>query len=150
LTIPRNTSLQEAQQFLQSKISWIKKQLQRIEQYNKLKDHPVSNIDIEKAQRDLFDRLDYFSKKYNFSYNRASFRNQKTKWGSFSRKNNINLNINIVYLPTYLQDYILLHELCHLRYKNHSKQFWEELDKYIDGRAKVLSKELRGYRMRLI
>ena len=55
----------------------------------------------------------------------------------------------IAYLPKELQDYILLHELCHIRHKNHSKKFWAELDKYVDGRSKELRKELKGCRMRM-
>ncbi|MCK5074673.1 MAG: M48 family metallopeptidase, partial [Bacteriovoracaceae bacterium] len=105
--------------------------------------------ELIKAQKYLFSRLDHFSNIYNFPYNRAVFRCQKTKWGSCSNKNNINLNINIAFLPRELQDYILLHELCHIRHKNHSKEFWNELDRYVGGRAKEMSKELRKYRMRM-
>ena len=76
-----------------------------------------------------------------------NIRCQKTKWGSCSDKKNINLNINIAYLPKELQDYILLHELCHTKIKNHSKQFWASLDSYVGGRAKEMSKELRTWRM---
>ena len=151
VTIPKHTTKQQAQQFLQSKISWIKKQLQKIDQQEQLQQSQpdLPNIDINKAQDELFNRLEYFSDKYNLSYNRATFRCQKTKWGSCSSKNNINLNINVAYLSKKLQDYILLHELCHIRHKNHSKKFWAELDRYVGGRAKLLQKELRGCRMRV-
>ena len=147
VTIPRNTTQQQAQQFLQSKISWIKKHLQKIDQYNKLQNTPDITIDLDKAQDELFGRLDYFSDKYDLPYKRAAFRCQKTKWGSCSSKNNISLNVNIAYLTKELQDYILLHELCHTRHKNHNKKFWGELDRYVGGRAKELQKEMRGCRM---
>ncbi|MDD5459319.1 MAG: M48 family metallopeptidase [Phycisphaerae bacterium] len=81
--------------------------------------------------------------------NRAIFRCQKTKWGSCSGKNNINLNINISFLPENLQNYILLHELVHTKVKNHSKLFWTELDKYTQSKAKELAKELKNYRMKI-
>ena len=110
---------------------------------------PDLDIDLEKAQADLFDRLGYFSKKHRFPYNRAGFRCQKTKWGSCSARNNLSLNVNIAFLPEQLQDYILLHELVHTKIKNHSKKFWAQLDKYTDGRAKELSKELKKHRIRL-
>ena len=151
VTMPKNGNISEAKKFLQSKQAWIKKHLQKIEQKEKLQQPTpdLSSEELIKAQKYLFSRLDYFSDKYNFPYNRAVFRCQKTKWGSCSDKNNINLNINIVFLPRELQDYILLHELCHIRHKNHSKEFWNELDRYVGGRAKQLSKELRKYRMRM-
>jgi predicted metal-dependent hydrolase len=101
----------------------------------------------EGAQDELFSRLDYFSDEYNLPYNRAAFRCQKTRWGSCSDKNNISLNINIAHLPKELQDYILLHELCHIKHKNHSKKFWAELDKCVGGRAKLLQKGLRKYKI---
>jgi predicted metal-dependent hydrolase len=145
VTIPRAGGRSEAEKFLQSKIPWLKKHLQK----NQLQDLPDTNIDIKKAQDELFGRLDCFAEKYNLSYARASFRCQKTKWGSCSGKNNINLNVNIVFLPQELQDYILLHELCHILHKNHSKRFWGQLDEYIQGRAKILSKQLKKYRMKL-
>ncbi len=151
VTIPKHTTRQQAQQFLQSKTSWIKKQLQKLDQQEKLQlslpDLPT--IDLEKAQNELSCRLEYFSDKYNLPYNRAIFRNQKTKWGSCSSKNNINLNINIAYLPNELQDYILLHELCHIRHKNHSKKFWAELDKLVSGKSKELRRELKGCGVKL-
>jgi len=149
VTIPRNGTLREAKQFLKSKISWIQKQLQKIDQHAQLQDTTDFNIDLEKAQNNLFNRLDYFSEKHSFSYNRAGFRCQKTRWGSCSGKNNISLNVNIVFLPDKLQDYVLLHELVHTKVKNHSRKFWAELDKYTEGRAKELSKKLKKYRMKL-
>jgi predicted metal-dependent hydrolase len=149
VTIPRGGSLSEAKQFLKSKISWIQKQLQKIDRQAHCRDLPDLDIDLEEAQINLFNRLDYFSEKHGFSYNRAGFRCQKTRWGSCSGKNNINLNVNIAFLPEELQDYVLLHELVHTKVKNHSRKFWAELDKYTEGRAKELSKELKKYRIRM-
>lgn len=151
LTIPKRTTLQQAQQFLQSKQNWIKKQLHKLQQQELLtQDSPqLSKEELIKVQDDLFSRLDYFSNKFNLPFNKAAFRCQKTKWGSCSSKNNINLNINMAYLPPHLQDYVLLHELCHTRHKNHSKKFWAELDKYVGGKSKELRKELKRYGMRM-
>ena len=150
VTVPKQTTRQHAEQFLQSKISWIKKHLHKIEQQEKLQAGvDLSDEELIKAQEELFCRLDYFSDKYNLPYNRVVFRCQKTKWGSCSDKKNINLNINIAYLPKELQDYVLLHELCHIKHKNHSKQFWASLDGFLGGRAKDRSKELRKWRMRI-
>ena len=149
VTIPRCGNLREAKQFLKSKASWIQKQLRKIDQHAKLQDISDSNIDLEKAQKDLFSNLKHFSEKYNLPYNRATFRCQRTRWGSCSGKNNINLNVNIAFLPEELQDYVLLHELVHTKVKNHSKIFWAELNKYTEGKAKELAKKLKKYNMKL-
>jgi predicted metal-dependent hydrolase len=148
VTVSKRGSLNEAKQFLLSRSIWIRRQLQKLDQYANLEYKPVLKVNLEKAQEELFHRLEYFSKRYNFSYKRAVFRCQKTKWGSCSAYNNINLNINIVYLPRELQDYILIHELVHTKVKNHSNLFWSELNKYTNNRAKELAKELRKYRMK--
>ena len=150
VTIPRKSSLDEAKKFLISKTSWVQKQLNKIERQEKSQNQLDLNIDLHDAQQKLFDRLDYFSQKYSLLYRNATFRCQKTKWGSCSAKNNINLNINIAFLPEELQDYILLHELVHTKVKNHSRTFWAELDKYTSGKAKEMAKQLRNYHIRLI
>jgi len=149
VTIPRNGSLNEAKQFLRSKTAWVQRQLQRIDQHTKLQNTPDLNIDLEKAQKDLCSRLKHFSEKYKLHYNRVVFRCQKTRWGSCSSKNNINLNVNIAFLSEELQDYILLHELVHTKVKNHSRQFWAELNKYTDDRSRELAKKLKKYNMKL-
>lgn len=149
VTIPRNGNLTEAKRFLKSKTSWIKKQLRKIEKRAQIQADLNSDIDLEKAQKSLFDRLEQFSKGHNLSYNRATFRCQKTRWGSCSGKNNISLNVNIAFLPEELQDYILLHELVHTKVKNHSRQFWTELDKYTDGKPKELAEMLKAHNMKI-
>jgi predicted metal-dependent hydrolase len=147
VTVPRRGNLPQAKEFLLSKTSWIQKQLRKIDHYADSREIPdLKNIDLEKAQTDLFNRLNYFCQKYNFSYNRAVFRRQKTRWGSCSGRNNINLNINMAALPQHLQDYVLLHELVHTKHKNHSKRFWAEMDRLV-GNARMLNKEMRKYRL---
>lgn len=70
------------------------------------------------------ERLEYFNTFYNFKYNKVVIRNQKTRWGSCSRKGNLNFNYKIALLPPKSADYIIVHELCHLGEFNHSRNFW--------------------------
>ena len=151
VTIPADFSLEHAKEFVQSKQAWIQKHLREMrESQNAQKPQPeLSPDELNRTQDELFSRLEYFSKKYKIPYNRAAFRCQKTKWGSCSPQNNISLNVNIVFLPEHLQDYILLHELCHIRHKNHGKDFWVQLDTYCDGRAKEFVDELKKNRIRM-
>ena len=105
---------------------------------------------IEKAWRIeakayLPDRGNHLAKKNNFSYNRVLVRNSKTRWGSCSAENNINLSLYLMRLPDHLIDYVILHELSHTRVKNHSPNFWRLLDQ-VSGNARTLDKEIKSFR----
>ena len=93
-------------------------------------------------------RLDELSQKYNLTFNKVFIKNMKSRWGSCSYKNNINLNMQLMQLPDYIIDYVILHELAHTIVRNHSKKYWSYLDKLV-GNAKVLDKELRNYSIAL-
>ena len=101
-------------------------------------------INRASAKKHLIDRLNYLSQAHGFKYNRVFIKSQKTRWGSCSGKNNINLNINLVRLPDELIDYTILHELVHTRIKNHGQRFWDQLDRLL-GDAKLLDKALNEY-----
>ena len=75
------------------------------------------------AKAELPSRLAELASRYGFIYNRVTIKHNATNWGSCSSKGNINLNLNIVRLPKVLQDYVLLHELCHLRHHDHGHAF---------------------------
>ncbi|CAB1056551.1 hypothetical protein D1BOALGB6SA_1288 [Olavius sp. associated proteobacterium Delta 1] len=151
VAVPLGISFAKAQMFAQSKASWINKHLGKMEQLE-LKARALSNacpIDRSDARKVLIDRLNLLAKKYGFAYNRVFIRNQKTRWGSCSTKNNINLNVNLVRLPDELIDYTILHELVHTRVKNHSQRFWDQLDLLL-GDAKKIDKKLSAYEFLLI
>ena len=93
-------------------------------------------------------KLEEFNKIYNFKYNKISIKNQKTRWGSCSRSGNINFNYKIALLSDRLADYIIVHELCHLGEFNHSKNFWNLVEKTIpdyEQRREELRK--KGYEL---
>lgn len=69
-------------------------------------------------------RLEHFNKIYEAKISKVNIKNQKTRWGSCSRKGNINFNYKIALIPSRLADYIIVHELCHLKEFNHSRKFW--------------------------
>ena len=79
----------------------------------------------QKAKQRLIPWLHELSIKNHFSYNRAIIRGQNTLWGSCNAKKNISLNYKLLFLPRALAEHVLLHELCHTRYLNHSALFWE-------------------------
>ena len=99
------------------------------------------------AKKHLIQRLDYLADKYGFTYNRIFIKNQRTRWGSCSSKDNISLNMKLVRLPLEMQDYVILHELVHTKHKNHSKKFWQTVDKLV-GDSKQLRRQMRKYRLK--
>jgi predicted metal-dependent hydrolase len=76
-------------------------------------------------------RLTYFNTFYNFKYNTIKIKNNSSRWGSCSRKGNLNFNYRIALLPPELADYLVIHELCHLGEFNHSKKFWELVERTV-------------------
>lgn len=83
---------------------------------------------------------------FKFNYNKLTLKNIKSRWGSCSRKNNINLSIHLMRLPEHLINYVILHELVHTVHHNHSKLFWNLLND-VTGSAKFLDKELQNFRI---
>ena len=69
------------------------------------------------------ERIEYFNTFYNYKWGKIVVRNQKTRWGSCSKKGNLNFNYKIVLLSPEAADYIIVHELCHLKEFNHSERF---------------------------
>ena len=151
VAVPRGVSYARAEAVARSKVDWIKRHIKRMGAVEKTaaelrKSGPV---DREMARRQLVGRLAELARQHGFEYNRVFIRNQKTRWGSCSAKNNINLNLNLVRLPHELIDYILLHELVHTRVKNHGRQFWDELNTLMDN-AKGIDRQLNRYKAMLV
>lgn len=97
------------------------------------------------AKKNLPERVDYLSRKFNLTYRRVTVRDNKSRWGSCSRDNSISLNIHLMRLPEHLCDYIILHELAHTVHRHHQKSFWDFLDQLTSGRAKILDRQLLEY-----
>jgi len=89
-------------------------------------------------------RLGELAQRFGFKFNKVSVRNASTRWGSCSGDNNISLNLHLMRLPEHLIDMVLLHELCHTVEKNHSKAFWNLLDKVCNN-VPAKKKEMKAY-----
>jgi predicted metal-dependent hydrolase len=77
------------------------------------------------ARRLFREKLDYFAARMGVAYKDFRLKEQKTKWGSCSSLGNINLNWKVIMAPEFVIDYLIIHELAHLRYLNHSQDFWD-------------------------
>jgi predicted metal-dependent hydrolase len=78
----------------------------------------------EDARGLVRERLEHYNHVYGYRYQKIFIRNTRSRWGSCSSKGNLNFNYKIALLPGELADYIVVHELCHLREFNHSPKFW--------------------------
>ncbi len=147
VAVPDRLSFKNAEEFVHTKISWIQKHLKRIDEYRSVAgsiSNSYTSFDRVQVKAKITGRLEELAARHNFSYNRIFIRNQKTRWGSCSQKNNISLNIKLARLPAELMDYVILHELVHTRYKNHGKDFWAELNKYVANSSSI-ARQLRKY-----
>lgn len=97
-----------------------------------------------RAKAELPARLAQLAALYGFEYRKVFIKNNVSNWGSCSSMKNINLNLRLVTLPPELADYVMLHELCHLRYMNHGPKFHALLESVCPGH-RSLARRLRSY-----
>ena len=83
----------------------------------------------DEAKRVIPDRVKYYAGIMGVTFGKITIKNQKTRWGSCSSKGNLNFNCLLMLTPDKVRDYVVIHELCHLKQMNHSKMFWAEVEK---------------------
>ena len=152
LSYPWHVSFAQANAFLEKHEAWAFSALERAlekERQRSQNQQVLSLQDIEslrlRAKRELAPRLEQLACQHHFSYGKLFIKNNRSNWGSCSGVNNINLNVRLVQLPPSLSDYVMLHELCHTRIKNHGAPFWMLLNSVTEGKAKEYAKELRKH-----
>lgn len=126
VSVPYIVPYAAAMAFFQSRRDWVIQTMEK--QKERLADVVVPTAKEiaelrKKAKAELPPRLFELAVRYDFLYNNVTIKHNTSNWGSCSSKGNINLNLNIVRLPKVLQDYVLLHELCHLRHHDHGHGF---------------------------
>lgn len=145
VSVPYIVPYSVAQAFFHTRRQWILETMAR--QKEKYKDVPqVSPQEVEalrrQAKAELPPRLAELAQRYGFVYKRVTIKHNASNWGSCSTLGNINLNLNVVRLPKILQDYVLLHELCHLRHQDHGHAFHLLLEHVLtDNLVKSMSEE---------
>lgn len=126
VSVPYIVPYAAARLFFEARRQWVIDTMAR--QREKYRDIPqASPEEVEalrlQARKELPERLAVLAERYGFRYNRVAIKHNATNWGSCSSKGNINLNLSILRLPGILRDYVLLHELCHLRHQDHGHSF---------------------------
>ncbi len=124
-----------AHNFLKSKATWIQEKIEELSKKPKKLLAHYSTKDFKENKQNAYvlvhNKILHFNNFYKFEVKSVTIRNQKTRWGSCSGKGNLNFNYKIIFLPEELQDYIIVHELCHLKEMNHSKNFWALVAKQV-------------------
>jgi predicted metal-dependent hydrolase len=129
VTIPRGGSRAEALAFANTQSDWILRERQRVsEQRAALPPEREAELRALAAAR-LIPRLYELAAQHGLTIARASIRNQRSRWGSCSRTGAIALNYRLVQMPAWVADYVLVHELMHLREQNHGRRFWRHVER---------------------
>jgi len=147
VTRPEGVSVRVAELFVSQKAAWLARAIAR------MKEVPVPIVlpramyaRARRTARALVTRrLSELNQAYGFSYNKIFIKNQKTRWGSCSSSGNLSFNYRIALLPPALADYVIAHELCHIKELNHSPRFWALVGRVIN-QPKKLRAQLRQYR----
>jgi hypothetical protein len=141
VTLPRWGSMREAREFVGRLDTWIERQRRRLEA-DRRKTPRVPDTDrrgaMDRARRELPARLLELADNLQLAVSKVSIRNQQWRWGSCSPGGHICLNWRLVKMPAWVRDYVLIHELMHLRRLDHSKKFWklvaEQCPEYLAAR----------------
>ncbi|MCX6754266.1 MAG: M48 family metallopeptidase [Candidatus Nomurabacteria bacterium] len=141
VTIPRTIPQTIVEKFLIKKSKWV---LDKIEYFSNFKgtySKTGNKRDYLRYKDEALNlaekRIKHFNQFYGYKWNKITIKNQKTRWGSCSKKGNLNFNYKIVLLPESMTDYIIVHELCHLGEFNHSRKFWNLVAKIIPNYLEI-------------
>lgn len=145
VTLPWRLSLAAAESFLHQSLPWVRAQLQKV-QATTVAVWPPYHAVKARAKVKIMERLKFFNQHYNYTYRAVSIRKQTSRWGSCSSQGNLNFNYRLYALDERLLDYVVVHELCHLREHNHSERFWRLVAETMPHH-RALRQELRRVRM---
>lgn len=148
VSTPMRTSMQRILMFIKQNQEWLLLRLAELAKsptVTKAPSHSAREIAVYKRQALILikNRISILNKSYGFAFAAISVRNQKSRWGSCSRKGNLSFNYRIALLPSDYADYVIAHELCHLQEFNHSPRFWALVERTIPDYRR-LRKDLRS------
>lgn len=139
--IPENISDKELKEFVRKNADWICRTYQELREAAEKRQYTARPLPTEEEKQEILDKIvrcvHHYERIMGLYGNRITVKNQKTRWGSCSSKRNLNFNYKLAYMPQEILDYVVVHELAHLRHMNHSREFWALVEQYIpDYRAR--------------
>lgn len=150
--VPLYVSDNEIERMVISKSKWIDEHMLKVQstidersKLEKITSEQIKEL-ADQAVEYIPKRVKYYAEKENFVYNKITIKNLVSRWGSCSTKGNLNFNCLLMLTPDYVIDYIVVHELCHLREMNHSEKFWAKVEKIMPDyqRAELWLKQNGG------
>lgn len=139
VSAPKYIPLYLLERFIIGRAKWILEKIDFLKKNPNKKRLGGSAKDFAMRKKDAHhlvkQKIAQFNQFYNFSYQKFNIRNQVSRWGSCSGKKVLNFNYKLVYLSEPLVDYLVVHELCHLKEMNHSRHFWAEVARIIPDYA---------------
>jgi len=153
VTVPRGVPYGEALDFVLSRRDWIAEQQARRDRgENGLPPLPYEPPPLDRAAAAaiLEPRIRELAALHGLTIGRIQVKAQRTLWGSCATGGRISINWKAARLPDHLRDYVILHELAHLRHRNHGPHYWHALDKLLGRDAKTLDRELRRWPLKLL
>ena len=130
---PHRLPRREIDAFLHSKEPWIRSHIQKAACANplpRLTEQDLHTLATQ-AKEVLPKKVARYAPIAGVTWGRITIRAQRTRWGSCSSKGNLNFNCLLMLAPDYVQDYVVVHELCHRKQMNHSKGFWTEVERIL-------------------
>ena len=152
LSYPRLVSTSRALSFLEEKVEWVLQMRKKVaERSMQGADYTLAQIAAlrREAKEVLPAMVERLANEHGFSYGNITIRATRSKWGCCTSRNNLSLSLYLMTLPTHLQEFVVLHELCHTVHHDHSAKFHALLDKVTGGREKELNRQLKGIRKNL-
>ncbi|WP_323590675.1 M48 family metallopeptidase [Aliarcobacter butzleri] len=153
-------SLYDAKILVEKRKNWLENAIKKVSknalledeflylgEVKKIQDYNIKNLDkfykneIEKILPNI---VETFSKKMDLYPTSISYRKNKRTWGSCNFKNGLNFNILLMKFPLEIMQYVVIHELSHIKHKNHSKNFWNLVEKYCPN-YKQIEKEFKNF-----
>lgn len=149
VTAPERVSEIVVARFVEKNLAWIESAVVRMRDRKAL---PVRGRNAylkykEEARRRISARVQDWCNAYGFSHGRIAIKDTTSLWGSCSRRGNLNFSYKLIFLPEELQEYVVVHEVCHLQEPNHSRAFWGLVERTLPNYRRLRS-DLQKYLLR--
>ncbi|PIR03297.1 MAG: hypothetical protein COV60_01105 [Candidatus Magasanikbacteria bacterium CG11_big_fil_rev_8_21_14_0_20_43_7] len=133
VSAPKRVSKKFIDTFVTTQQTWVREQIEKLKTTSHRWEAPHGVLQDSyqsckaRALQFVHERLRHYSEHYGYEYQRVSIKKMSSRWGSCSSEGNLSFHYRLLFLPLELADYVIVHELCHLKELNHSQRFWRQV-----------------------